>query len=64
MRRRSAQVAAGRGLGDAGVVRGGREGDVEGFVCEGGAEAVRVHKEEGAFWGVPAWRERQFGRVR
>ena len=50
------QVTAGGGLGDAGVVGGGREGDVEGFVGEGGAEAGRVHEEEGAFGGVPAWR--------
>ena len=49
------EVAAGGGLGDAGVVGGGREGDVEGFVCEGGAEAVRVHEEERGFGGVPAF---------
>ncbi len=48
------QVAARRRLGDAGVVRRRREGDVHLFVRHLGRGAVRVHEEEGAARGVPA----------
>lgn len=43
------------GLGDAGVVGRGREGDVEFFVAGFGGGAVGVDEEEGAPRGVPAW---------
>lgn len=45
---------AGGGFGDAGVVRGGRERDVEVGVAGFRAEAVGVDKEEGTTGGVPA----------
>ena len=48
------QVTAGGGLGDAGVVGGRREGNVEVFVAGFGAEAVWVDEEERAFGCVPA----------
>lgn len=51
---RGPQVAAGGGLGDARVVGGGREGNVEVFVAGFGAVAVGVDEEEGAFGCVPA----------
>ena len=48
------EVPARGGLGDAGVVGGGGEGEVEGFVRRGGAVAGRVDEEEGSFGRVPA----------
>ena len=61
-RLRSPQVAAGGGLGDAGVVEGRREGNVEVFVAGFGAEAVWVDEEEGAFGGVPACEKKEGAR--